>query len=130
MGVLAPEIIEISEGSTRNCKVSLQGKLEPSELLTGTPTIVEVDADNDVVTSGDLTISSAALTTAITDIGDEEDVPVARGVTFTVTGGLVDNDYADDIYLVRITCSTDAGQTVVLICRLRFVRHKNIEGGL
>lgn len=132
MPTLAPEIIEISLGSTRNCKVSLQGKLEPEELLTGTPTIVEIDGENAERTSGDdlLSITNKALTTAVSDIGDEEDVPIARAVQFTVADGVEDpaNAYAEPCYLIRITCDTDAGQTVVLVVRLKFVDLKAIEG--
>lgn len=132
MPTLAPEIIEASLGETKNCFVSLQGKLETGELLTGTPTIVEIDGENAVRSSGDdlLAISNKALTTAIRDIGDEEDVPIARAVQFTVADGVEDpsNAWAQPEYLIRITCGTDAGQTVVHVVRLKWVDLKAIEG--
>lgn len=93
---------EISSGDTETVKVSFKSKLEGSELLTGTPNVAEV-------TTSDLTLSAGARNSAeYTDLGDQpqETVAIDQGVTFTVSGSTAGS------YLVKVTATTDAGNTL------------------
>ncbi len=92
----APQRPSASVGSTRNVAVSLSGKLDASELLTGTPTIVED-------TTSDLTISNKTVSTAALEINDIT-VPIGEAVQCNVLGFDVDNFP----YTLNITVSTDA----------------------
>lgn len=107
---LAPETYEIATGETRNVAIDFRGKLDSGELLTGTPTIVEV-------TTTDLTLSSKAVsTTALTING--ETVAIGEAVTFKVAGALDGKNYR--ILISASTTSTPA-QTVQATVRLRGV---------
>ena len=83
--------------------------LDSGELLTGTPTIVEV-------TSSDLTLGNKAVSTAALTI-DDVSYAIGEAVQFSVQG-----QSAGTRYRIRITVSTDATvartfvQDVVLYC--------------
>lgn len=91
-------------GSTRTPRLSYDEILEKkapdgtgtNELLTGTPTVVEV-------TTTDLTIDNKAVSTTSLDIRNET-IITGRALTFRVSGHLV----ANAPYTIKITVSTDA----------------------
>jgi len=83
-------------GSTRTPRLSYDEVLETSELLTGTPTVVEV-------TTSDLTIDNKAVSTAALTIKNEA-IAAGRALTFRVSGHGVTNAP----YTLTITASTDA----------------------
>ncbi len=107
----APELISAPEGATRNAKVSCKGQLDSGDLLTGTPTIVEVDADNAVVSPSDLTISGKAVNSSTMEVNEDTTVLAGQGVVYTFSGQLV----ANSPYRIRTTVSTTpGGQTLVV----------------
>ena len=79
----------------RNVSISFAGLLDSGELLSGTPTIVEV-------TTTDLTLTNKVISTAILTINDIS-VPVAEAVQFSVSGGT-----AGKTYKIRISCATNS----------------------
>ena len=86
----------------RNVAIDFSGKLDSGELLTGTPTIVEVG-------SSDLTLSNKVVNTSTLTINGESTV-AGEAVQFKVTGGS-----ANTKYTIKISCSTDATPTQVLL---------------
>ena len=103
-----PEILEKKVGEARNAAISFVNLLDVGELLTGTPTIVEV-------TTTDLVLSNKAVSTAELTINGKK-VPTGEAVQFKVTTGL-----ANVSYKIRITVLTDAtpAQTLIITVRLR-----------
>ena len=107
----APQIQTIVVGETRNVAVSFAAKLDSGEVLTGTPTIVEV-------TSSDLTITNKVVSTAsLTILG--ETVATGLACTFTVTGavaggGLTSGRYAG-LYQIKVTPATNASNAQTLV---------------
>lgn len=87
---------------TRTIAVNLGGRLVSDELLTGTPTVVEVG-------SSDLTISSPALTVADGYFFNSWLIE-SKAVTFSVAGGT-----AGQSYLIRVTVTTDSDAAQTLI---------------
>lgn len=85
----------------RNVAVSFSGKLDSGELLTGTPTVVEV-------TTSALTLDNKVVSTAILTINSVS-VPVGEAVQFRVSGGT-----AGATYQIRINCDTDASPAQTL----------------
>ncbi len=83
-------------GETNNFAVSFFGVLDSGELLTGSPTVVEV-------TTTDLTIGNKAVNTAALTIS-ERTVIVGNAVQFNVLGQLTGNSP----YKLKITVTTDA----------------------
>ena len=75
--------------------VSFQGKLDSGELLTGTPTVVEV-------TTSDLTLANKAVSTAALTI-DGVSNAIGEAVQFSITGGT-----AGTTYTINIQVGTDA----------------------
>ena len=106
----APQRRTKTVGETRNVAVSFAAVLDDGELLTGTPTVVEV-------TSTDLTLSNKAVSS---DAMIVNGVQCAAGqvVTFTVAGGV-----AGEAYEIRVTVGTDAAhaQTLQATVKLRVV---------
>lgn len=92
---LAPEHYDVSAGETRAFSVGFKGKLDSSELLTGTPTVTEV-------TTTDLTITQKRTNTAAVTINGESHA-IGEAVQFLVTGALANKDYQ-----ILITCGTNA----------------------
>lgn len=89
-----------------NVAVDMRGLLDTSELLTGTPTIVEV-------TTTDLTLSSKAINTGAVVVNG---VSCAAGeaITFRVAGGV-----AGTQYVIRITAGTNATPAQTRIVKVR-----------
>lgn len=83
-------------GDVDNPAYSMADVLDSDELMTGTPTVVEVDTT-------DLTITNAAINTAALVI-NTRDVIIGKAVQFTVSGQLV----ANSPYRCKITFTTDA----------------------
>lgn len=76
-------------------------KLDPDELLTGTPAILEV-------TSSDLTLDNKTVSTEqLMILGN--DVRIAKAVTFRVAGGSSNTDYT---ITVSIGTTSSPAQTV------------------
>lgn len=86
---------------TRNAGVSFANKLDSGELLSGTPTVVEV-------TTSALTLTNKAVNTSALTL-DGQDVAIGEAVTFTVAGGS-----AGVRYHIRVNVDTDAGVTQTL----------------
>lgn len=86
---------EKTASETRNVAVSFSGKLDSSELLTGTPTIVEV-------TTSALTLTNKVVSTASLTINGLT-VITGEAIQFTVAGGTAGNAYT-----IKISCGTDS----------------------
>ena len=93
-----------------NVSVDMRGVLDSGELLTGTPTVVEV-------TTSDLTLSSKAVNSTTLTINGNTCV-VGQAVTFRVAGGVAGTDY-----VINITAGSNAtpAQTRIVKVRLRVV---------
>ena len=110
MAVRAPQFPIQSIGETRFHAVSFAGKLDTGELLTGTPTVTEIDTTV-------LTITNKAVNVAELVING---VTVAIGQA--VQCKVVDNGMtAGEEYSMLVTCSTDAGQVLNGVIRFRSV---------
>jgi len=105
----APEHPSIPVGSSHNAKVSFKGQLDSGELLTGTPTVVEVNALDVAVSPSDLTISGKAVNTATIAVNEDTAVLAGQAVVYLVSGQLLTNTP----YRIKITATTDGGQTLV-----------------
>ena len=91
---------EMSAGGTDDVAISFAGKLRGSELLTGTPTVVEVG-------SSDLTLSNKAISTAVLTILGES-TAVGAAVQFRV----VASSALRGEYEILATASTDTGRVI------------------
>lgn len=87
---------------TRRVIVNMSSRFLADEILTGTPTVVEVG-------SSDLTISDVGLNAADETIAGRVAL-VDQAVAFTVAGGT-----AGEEYTIRITATTDATYAQTLI---------------
>lgn len=94
----------------RNASVSFDAVLDVGELLTGTPTVVEV-------TTTALTLTNKAINTAIVPI-NYKPVAIGKAVQFSVSGGVVGTTYD-----IKISCSTTAtpAQTLYGTIKLQIV---------
>jgi len=100
--------LNVSVGDVENFEISYADYLDSGELLTGTPTIVEV-------TTSDLTLANKLVSTAsLTILG--KTVAIGEAVTFTCSGFL-----SGVTYTVRITVSTDAGNARTIARDLKLV---------
>jgi len=96
MPTIASQRGEMSAGGTRNVAIDYTDKLDSGELLTGTPTIVEV-------TTNDLTLSNKVVSTgSLTILGAT--VAAGAAVQFKVVAG----SGLLGTYTIRVTVSTDA----------------------
>jgi len=91
----APQIHTKTVGDIRNIAYAFDDVVDSGELLTGTPTIVEI-------TTTDLTISSKAVNTTVLDI-DGISTPIGEAVQCSISGGV-----ADTTYEILITVSTNS----------------------
>jgi len=99
----APQVQCKTESDVRNVAVSFAELLDTGELLTGTPTIVEV-------TTSDLTLGSKVVNTAaLTILG--ESVAIGQAVQFSVSGG----DASTKRYTIKITATTDSSPAQTLV---------------
>ena len=90
----------ISFGETEVVSIDYTNNLGAAELLTGTPTVVEV-------TTADLTLTSKIVNTVAVRIL-ERDVAIGKAVQFKVSGQKINTQYS-----IRIIATTDGGRTVV-----------------
>lgn len=97
----APDIRSVAVGATRNCAISYVNVLDTSEVLTGTPTVVEV-------TTTDLTITNKVVNTSTLTI-DKQTCTAGQAVQFRVSGQLA----AHSPYTIKVTVSSDQSQTFV-----------------
>ena len=104
-GITALELPCKSVSENVNCAVSFVNLLDSGELLTGTPTIVEV-------TTSDLTLSNKVVNTAQLTINGET-VAIGQAVQFHAQGGTAGTDYD-----IRITATTDSSPAQTRICRV------------
>ena len=112
MTLEAPQRHFISVGDTDYIRVRFNDRLDDSEVLNGTPTMVEV-------TTTDLNLSSkTVLTSAYTD-SDGVSVPANTAVACLVSGGNV----ANSAYTIRVTVATTStpAKTLVRDIKLSFV---------
>lgn len=91
----------------RTFVVDFRHKLLAEELLSGTPTVVEV-------TTSDLTISEETLTVSPLDPIGKIFIPTDQAVRFLVAGGTAGTEYT-----IRVTATTDDGQTLIQEITLR-----------
>lgn len=107
MSVDAPQRPLIRVGEVRNAAISLAGKLDAGESLTGTPTVTPSPAS--------LTISSVAVSTAELDINGKS---VAAGLAVTcridATGALDKTTYE-----LLVAAATDATPAQTVIARIK-----------
>lgn len=103
MPIEAPQHHSISTNETRVISVDFKGKLDSGELLTGTPTVAEVN-------TGDLTITNAQVSTTSLVINDRT-VAIGEAVLFTVAADGSGLNIGDE-YMIDIICGTDASQTI------------------
>lgn len=103
----APERPPIPVGAVRACKVSFKGQLDSGELLNGTTGASTLTVAEQ--TTSDLTLGGAVFNAGTITIDDDTAVLTGQAVTFTVTGQLE----ANSPYTIKITCTTDASQTLV-----------------
>lgn len=106
----APQRYEKHVSELVNVSVDMRGVLDSGELLTGTPTVLEV-------TTTDLTLSSKAVNSTTLTINGNTCV-AGQAVTFRVAGGVAGTDY-----VISITVGTNAtpAQTRIVKVRLRVV---------
>ena len=110
MSHTAPQRPDTYQGETRNFAVSFSGRLDTGELLTGTPTIVDISGDSPT----DLTISNKVVSTTSLTINGVT-VPTGEAVQFTVTG-----QQSGKSYTIKITVGTDATPAQTLIGEIKF----------
>lgn len=91
-------------GEDRNAACHFLDKLDAGELLTGTPTVVDVDSV--------LTLSAKAVNAEEITV-DDRTCAAGQAVQWHVDGGA-----ANTLYTIRVTVETDAGQTLVCDCPL------------
>ena len=107
MGEIAADQVPVfAAGDTRNGAVSFADQLDSGEVLTGTPTIEEQ-------TSSDLTISNAAVSTAVQTINGLS-VAIGEAVQFTVSGMTASK------YTLKITATTDSTPAQTLVRYVQF----------
>ena len=96
MPITLPEVYTISVGETELVSIDYSRHLDNGELLTGTPTVVEV-------TTSDLTLANKQVNTVayVHQYGTAE---IGWAVQFSVSGQMV----ANSPYTIRVTVSTDA----------------------
>ena len=109
MALRAVPMKYVYESGVRNAAVDFTDLLDGDEVLTGTPTVVDVNA------TGDLTIASIRKNTAAIVVNGRT-VAINKAVQFSVSGF-----DADATYTLRVTCATDAtpAQTLPMLLRLR-----------
>lgn len=93
--ITAPQRPAVGKGETRAPRISFEGRLSAGELLTGTPSVVEIG-------TADLTVSNVAVNTAALTI-DGQAVAVGQAVQCLVTGF-----DGKTLYKLRVTCGTDS----------------------
>jgi hypothetical protein len=110
VGKTALQVREVITGESRLASVDLRGLLDAGETLSGTPTVEEVDTA-DLSFSGETANGVALTINGVT-------VAINHAVQFVVNAA---NAVAGEHYLVEVTCSTSASQTVKGYLRIHCV---------
>lgn len=106
MTIDPPEYRTCRVGEVRTPAVSFVGVLEAGELLTGTPTVVEVGTT-------DLTLENKAVNTAALTISGKS-VAIGQAVQFKVSG----QASANSPYTLLVTTATDASPAQTFVRNL------------
>jgi hypothetical protein len=101
----APERPQLAAGAVGLGSVSFVGALDSGELLTGTPTVTEVDTDDAAVAPATLTIENVAVNVAALTINNKS-VAIGQAVQFKVSGQAAGNSYR--LRIVVATTSSPA----------------------
>lgn len=96
--IIAPQLGSKTASEVRNAAVSLVSILDSGELLTGTPTVLEV-------TTTDLTLANKAVNTEALTVNGLA-VAIGQAVVFNVAGGTAGTTY--QTYQIQIVVDTDA----------------------
>ena len=106
---LAPQQNTKTVSEVRNVSVSFAEKLDSGELLTGTPTLSEVNASSPQA----LTFSNIAVSTTLLTINDTS-VAIGEGIQFKVSGGVTNT-----LYDINISVGTDSSPAQTLYGTIR-----------
>ena len=108
--ITANSIRCVATGETRNVSISFVPELDVGELLTGTPTVVEL-------TTANLTLTNKVVNTGALTV-ERNPVAIGQGVQFKLTGAVAGTNYR-----VLITVTTDAtpAQTLQLVVQFEGV---------
>lgn len=107
-GIYAPQRPTATPGDVRIGSVSFANQLDSGELLTGTPTVVEV-------TTTDLTITNKVITTTAATINSVSAL-AGQAVQFLVSGMLV----AHSPYTIKITAVSNSTPAQTFVRYVRF----------
>lgn len=103
--ITCKQVYQVTPTEVNGVLVDYTGVLRQGEICTGSPT----------VSASGLTISSAAVTTAVQVINGAS-VEAGKAVSFTITGGTDGTNYA-----VKTSCGTSASRTREVYCLLQVV---------
>lgn len=101
----APQVHSLSVNETRAVAVSMVGKLDEGETLSGSPTVVEVD-------TSDMTLSSKAVNTVALSINGAT-VAIGNAIQFVAVCA------TPGYYMVRVECATSGSQVIDGLVRLQ-----------
>ncbi len=101
----APQQQSKTASEIKNAACDFTGKLDTGEVLTGTPTVVEVG-------TSDLTLSNKVVSTAVLTILGRS-VAIGKAVQFSVEGGTAGRSYE-----ILITVDTDSSPAQRLTAKL------------
>lgn len=107
--VVAPQIQQKTDAEVRNIAVSFDKKLDSGELLTGTPTIVDLAA---VLTLGSKIVNTAEITV------NGKTTAIGKAVQFNASGGVAGTTYR---ILITVTTDSSPAQTLEGVVRLKVV---------
>ena len=108
MAVKLAEISIVSAGDVELGGVNYTAWLDPGELLTGSPTVVEL-------TPTGLTIDNKSVNAVEVNVLDEA-VAIGKAVLFRVAGQV-----AGKVYTIRITVSTNSTPSRTIVRDLEFI---------
>lgn len=116
--LIANQQPSVAEGEVRNFFVDMFPLLEDGELLSGTPTVRQINSSGDPVSSGDLTITLQALNTAAKYVLGRE-VAISEAAEFRVAGFLT----ASTPYYIEVKCNTTESQTIISFLKVPVAAH-------
>lgn len=120
-----PQRHTLSIGDVDEVAVDLSARLDSDEVLTGTPTVVEIDDTGSAVASSDLTISSVQVNTAtytdelqVDPDGIEKTVAIGKAVIFMLsTSG---TSAASHLLLVTATSDKTPARVLKRVIEIAF----------
>ena len=110
----APERPMAVVGETNTHSVSFANILDDSELLTGTPDVVEVTTTDLTIVNFTPTANKGTVSTAALTINNVS-VPIGEAVQFKVTG-----QKDGTTYTIKITAGTDATPAQTKVRKIKF----------